>query len=354
MAARVLFVDDESRLLDGIARTLRGSFDVRTATSGEDGLQALQSAGPFAVVVSDMGMPGMNGAQFLSRVRELCPQTIRIVLSGQSDMAQTIAAVNEGNIFRFLCKPCGTQDLIAAVRMGIEQHRLITAEKELLEQTLTGAISMLVDVLNIVNPAAYARARRLHRYVVALTSALNLGEQWQWPLAASVSTIGCILLPSDTLSKVEAGRKLTRDEQLLFDSHPRMARKMLEAIPRLEDVASIVSDQNIALTEEGVSGDLRGQDVKLLGKVLLRAAVELDHHVLHERNSPGAAGTPIGAGTGLPPSVIDAMRLILDAPTQYGVRMVRLRELTAGMVMDEALMTSAVSIAVSRSKSRFR
>src|ERR1700722_7513879 len=111
MAARVLFVDDESRLLEGIARTLRGSFDVYTATSGGEGLSVLQRAGPFAVVVSDMGMPEMNGAQFLSSARELCPQTVRIVLSGQSDMGQTIAAVNEGNIFRFLSKPCSTLNL---------------------------------------------------------------------------------------------------------------------------------------------------------------------------------------------------------------------------------------------------
>jgi response regulator RpfG family c-di-GMP phosphodiesterase len=340
MADQVLFVDDESRLLEGIARTLRGGFDVHTATSGEEGLNVLQSCGPFAVVVSDMGMPNMTGAQFLSKARDLCPQTVRIVLSGQADMAQTIAAVNEGNIFRFLSKPCATQDLLSAVQMGVEQHRLITAEKELLEQTLAGAMNMLVDILNIVSPAAYGRARRLHGYVLALVSALNLGEHWQWPLAALVSPIGCILLPPDTLYKVEAGQALTMDERRLFDSHPKMAGKMLEAIPRLEDVAAIVSGQNGELSELEVRGELRQRDVRSAGKILLRAAVELDRHVLEQRSSGGAAATALGANTGLPTSVIDAMRQIIATAPQYGVRMVRLRDLTAGMLLDEALITS--------------
>jgi response regulator RpfG family c-di-GMP phosphodiesterase len=340
MASRVLFVDDESRLLEGIARTLRGSFDIHTATSGEEGLNVLQSSGPFAVVVSDMGMPKMNGAQFLGKARDLCPQTVRIVLSGQSDMVQTIAAVNEGNIFRFLSKPCSTQDLLAAVRMGVEQHRLITAERELLEQTLGGAMNLLVDILNIVSPAAYGRARRLHGYVLALVSALKLGEHWQWPLAALVSPIGCILLRPDTLYKVEAGQALTMDERRLFESHPKMAGKMLETIPRLEEVAAIVAGQNSQLSEPEVRGELGQRDVRSAGKILLRAAVELDRYVLEERNSGGATATALGANTGLPTSVIDAMREICATAPQYGVRMVRLRDLTAGMVLVEALITS--------------
>src|SRR5580693_8048611 len=166
MPAAVLFVDDEPHLLDGIARSLRAHFDIRTASSAAMGLQIVKGSGPFSVVVSDMRMPEMNGAQFLSKVREAAPDTVRIILSGQSDMQQTIAAVNEGNLFRFLSKPCDTQSLLAAIGMAVEQHELITAEKVLLEQTLTGAVNVLIEILSIVTPSAYSRARRLERYVV--------------------------------------------------------------------------------------------------------------------------------------------------------------------------------------------
>ena len=99
---------------------------------------------------------------------------------------------------------------------------------------------MLVEILGIVMPAAHGKAVRLQRYVVALAAALGLPERWQWPLAAMVSQIGCVSLPTDTLSKVEAGQKLNEEEQCLYNAHPDVARKLIDSIPRLEDVAAIV------------------------------------------------------------------------------------------------------------------
>jgi response regulator RpfG family c-di-GMP phosphodiesterase len=97
-------VDDEPRVLDGLRRSLHGSFDVVTATSGEDGLalqrEALAGGDPFAVIVSDMRMPGMDGAEFLTAARAVDRDTVRMVLSGQADLAQTIAAVNHADLFR--------------------------------------------------------------------------------------------------------------------------------------------------------------------------------------------------------------------------------------------------------------
>ena len=103
--AKVLFVDDEPHLLAAIQRALRNHFEVFTAVGGTEGLGVLQTAGPFPVVLSDMRMPEMSGVQFLGKVRELYPDTVRMIFSGQADLPATIAAVNEGNIFRFLSRP---------------------------------------------------------------------------------------------------------------------------------------------------------------------------------------------------------------------------------------------------------
>jgi response regulator RpfG family c-di-GMP phosphodiesterase len=105
MSERVLFVDDECQVLEGVQRSLRKLVDVQTATSGAEGLRLLNEEGPFALVVSDMRMPGMNGAQFLAKVHETRPDTVRMILSGQSDLQATIDAVNEGHIYRFLANP---------------------------------------------------------------------------------------------------------------------------------------------------------------------------------------------------------------------------------------------------------
>jgi response regulator RpfG family c-di-GMP phosphodiesterase len=129
---RVLFVDDEPNVLDAVRRQLRKRCHVMTATSGEQGLEVIRERGPIAVVVSDMRMPGMSGTRFLRLVRDLSPDTVRIVLSGQADLQDTIEAVNEGQVFRFLLKPSSPETLWAAVEAGLQLHRMLTTDRELL------------------------------------------------------------------------------------------------------------------------------------------------------------------------------------------------------------------------------
>ncbi|MGA8709238.1 MAG: HD domain-containing phosphohydrolase [Steroidobacteraceae bacterium] len=335
----VLFVDDEPHLLDGVARALRSRFRIHTATSGAEGLQVLQQAGPFAVVVSDMRMPEMNGVQFLSRVRDLYPDTVRMILSGQSDLAATIASVNEGNIFRFLSKPCPTQHLIAAVGVGVEQYRLVMSEKVLLEQTLSGAVSMLIEMLGLVTPAAYGRAQRLKQYVGALSSALQLREHWAWGLAALLSQIGCVSLPKETLSKIEANQALTEEERSLYESLPQLACRMLHAIPRLEDVAAIVGAQNAPLKTLAISKSATAWDIRTAGIVLLRTASAFDYEMAKGRNSAAAAEAIHTSESSLPQFLIEALKTLVPANRERVVRTVRLLDLAPGMLLDEPLIT---------------
>ena len=120
---RILCVDDEPAVLDGLRRRLRDRFEVRVATSGAAGLAALADDGPFAVVVSDMRMPAMDGAVFLQHVRERAADTVRILLTGYGDVESLAAAVNQGNIFRLLTKPCPPDVLRATLDAGVRLHR---------------------------------------------------------------------------------------------------------------------------------------------------------------------------------------------------------------------------------------
>jgi response regulator RpfG family c-di-GMP phosphodiesterase len=336
---RVLFVDDEPHVLEGLARSLRNRFDIHTATSGAEGLQMLQNAGPFSVVVSDMRMPQMNGAQFLAKVCELSPDSVRVILSGQSDIAATIAAVNEGNIFRFLSKPCSTQYLLAAVGMAVEQHQLITSEKMLLEQTLGGAVKMLIEILGVVSPAAHSRALRLQRYVNSLVTTLQLREHWQWPMAALLSQIGCMSLPKDTMSKVEAGQSLTDEERSQYELHPELAGRLLEGIPRLEAVAGIVRAQNGFQGELDVTSNSSHWDVMTAGSILLCAACEFDRQAARFRQARDAAEAVRSTLKWLPEQVIEALITVPVAGQAHVLRQVRLVDLAAGMLLDEPLLT---------------
>jgi FixJ family two-component response regulator len=131
---KILFVDDEAAVLDGYQRLLRNQFRVSAALGGEQALTLIQNTGPYAVVISDMRMPGMNGAQFLSRVRERAPNTVRMLLTGHADLDVAIEAVNEGKIFQFLTKPCEREILVKAIRSGLDKYRVAVAEKEIVRK----------------------------------------------------------------------------------------------------------------------------------------------------------------------------------------------------------------------------
>ena len=138
---RVLVVDDDRNLLDGLRRQLRGTFDLATALGGHEGLDVLRAVGHgdgFTVVLSDYQMPQMNGAAFLAAVRDVAPDATRMLLTGQADLNGVASVVNQGGVFRFLMKPVSRDVLTEALRAGVEQYRLVTYERELLEQTRLG------------------------------------------------------------------------------------------------------------------------------------------------------------------------------------------------------------------------
>ena len=211
---RILCVDDEPHILDSLTDTLHRRFDVRTATSGADGLAQL-SAEPdgFAVVMSDMRMPAMSGAVFLREARHVAPDATRILLTGYADLDAAISAVNDGQLFRFLTKPCPADVLLATCDAALEQHRLRTAEKVLLEQTLKGSVGALSDVLALANPAAFGRSASVRKYAQRLASALEVEDMWEVEVAAMLAQLGAVTLPPETAEKVYSGAKLTTREQ---------------------------------------------------------------------------------------------------------------------------------------------
>jgi len=123
MPGRILLVDDDQLILDGLGLMLRGHFEARTARGGREALDVLRAEGPFAVVVSDLRMPGMDGVEFLARARELSPGTVRVMLTGHGDLDAAMEAVNRGEVFRFLVKPCPAEVLRAALGDALEKHR---------------------------------------------------------------------------------------------------------------------------------------------------------------------------------------------------------------------------------------
>lgn len=340
----VLCVDDERAVLDGLSLHLRRRFQVLTAQSGAEALTVLAREPLVAVVISDMRMPGMDGATFLTRAREAAPDTVRLLLTGQAHIDSAIAAINEGRIFRFLTKPCPPATMMAAVDAAAEQHRLMTSERVLLQDTLRGAIKALTDVLALSNPVSFGRATRIKQLVTDLAAKLDVKDAWQAEVAAMFSQLGTMTLPPETVEKIYLGFPLSPEEQRMAARAPAVAEQLVRNIPRLDVVADILAayGRRRKATDAG-GGDPRVAVVESMAQ-LLRAAIDFD--TLESQGSAGALviDTMRGRMDRYEPRFVDALSELRGGQSpRVGVREVFLSVLTVGMVfVDDVKMQNGM------------
>ena len=340
MSDGILCVDDDASILEGYKRHLRKEFKLETAVGPEQGLQMVAEGGPFAVVVSDLQMPGMNGIQFLARVREQAPDTVRILLTGNADLQTSIDAINQGQIFRFLTKPCTPEALANTLKAGLAQYRLITVEHELLEHTLSGSIKVLCEVLSLVNPEAFGRSTRITRYVEAIAANLHVSELWAIKTAAMLSQIGCVILPEAVLKKVYRGETLTPEESQLFNQHPFVAFDLIAKIPRMTRVAEIIKYQDKYYDGVGVSGDRRqGNEIPMEARIL---KVALDFDALESAGKTKVeAFNQLKQRTGwYDPTVIEALKAAFAQEIKYETQTAMVADLREHMILAEAINSS--------------
>jgi response regulator RpfG family c-di-GMP phosphodiesterase len=272
---KILLVDDEPLVLLALQRALCTDFQIEIAVGPDEALQALENKGPFAVLVSDFKMPGMNGVQFLAHAGKCYPETVRIMLTGQADLNAAMAAVNEGQVFRFLTKPCPSRVLARTLEAALDQYSLITAEQELLRRTLMGAITLLTEVLSAVDPAAFSCSFRIKRYAMLLAKAFGIEDAWQLEVAGILSQIGCIaVLPPNAIHA--HSMDLLESSPHLFYRQPLAAANFLRRIPRLETTAEIVALQHKPYRDYDPDAEENVGDLVQVGGQILHVAVELE------------------------------------------------------------------------------
>jgi response regulator RpfG family c-di-GMP phosphodiesterase len=334
----ILLVDDEPNVLLGYERILRGLFKTETAVGAAAALKVIRAGGPYAVVLSDMRMPEMDGVQFLTRVKTLSPETVRIMLTGYADVESALSAVNEGNIFRFLTKPCSKQVLASTLTTALAQYRLVVSEKDILEKTLTACLTVLTEVLSLASPAAFSRATRLRRYMSHVLTALSTPNRWKFESAAMLSQLGCITMVPETIDAVYAGHQLPPKEKELYDTHPRIASDLLKSIPRMESVAWIIAHQNQPIT---VEGDIRDRELAemRLGAELLQVTLAFDTLVRRGSSRTEAAFKVARKVAGLDSRVPMALVEVEPEDHDKKKRTCRIEELAPGMIIDQELRT---------------
>lgn len=285
MTETILFVDDDIRLVSALQRCFHRTYHVELALTADDALAALDET-HYAVVVSDLQMPGMNGIELLTKVKERSPETVRILLTGQADLEAAINAVNEGCVFRFLQKPCPQELLKKTLDAGLAQYRLHRAEQDVLQETLLGTVGALTELLANLEPAAFGRAARIRWCVRKLCLEMKVPDQWQLEAAALLSQIGCIPVSGNALNPCDAEEPSANPDLPSASSQARMARRILERVPRLHTVAQIIDRQYDGF--ENTANCAPEEYVVRFGAQMLRIGIDFDEAISRGRSFPEA------------------------------------------------------------------
>lgn len=347
MTEKILFVDDEPAILHSMQRQLHKRFNIQIATSGDEALRILKEDGPFAVIVSDMRMPNMDGIRLLKMAKNLYPDTVRILLTGYADQQTAIEAVNNGQVFRFLVKPCSPGLLIISLVLAIKQYHLITAEQDLLQKTLKGCVSVLSELLSMTNPLAFSSSLRIREYMMHLVDVLQLPNPWQYEIAALLAQIGCVTLPGEILSKFYVGQKLTAKETELFDGHPETAQKLLQQIPRMEQVTSMIACQQKPFSAYADEPAESMPKEIVLGAQILKAVIDYDRLLFQGKDCKTSLALMHKQKKVYNPVVLAALAGVRTTPHEQ-VLSLKVDQINVGMVAEDDVLATNGSLIVAK------
>ena len=377
----VLCVDDGPSILSALRRVLRAEgCRLLIAQGGVEAL-AILATEAVDVVVSDMRMPGMDGAQLLAQVREQWPGTARILLTGYADMDATIAAINNGQIYRYIHKPWDEHELRLTVRQAAERQQL---ERERLRlQELTQQQNQALQELNVALEARVAertaelsvaneRLKRNYLTVIRTFSGLlelrggvlaghgkrvgdlarRMGVALELPteqiqdlfVAGLLHDLGFTAIPENVLTIAQM--LLGPAEMNAYRRHPVLAAQALMALEDMQGVIPIVRGHHERFDGKGFPDRLMGTDIPLGARIL--AVVDhyddlLHGHITGKPLKPDQAKSLLqkGAGEQFDPDLLALLlRLTDEQPTQYPLKEVAARELKPGMVIGRDLKTA--------------
>jgi len=349
MTKKILFVDDEMLLLDSLKRELNFRYEIDTALSGAEGLEKIRTSGPYAVIVTDFRMPVMDGIKFLEQVKEIAPNSVRMMLTGNTDLPTAIDAINQGQIFRFLTKPCNGDMIAQSLDAGLRQYQLVMAEKELLEKTLKESVSLLTEVLAIVNPKAYGRSLRMQQLVAHICREMKFQDSWQYEMAAALSQLGWIIFPQSMLEKIDSGQPLSATEMVIFSKHPFTAGKLLEKIPRLEQISRMIAGQGRSIDALCLNPAYPDQYQVDMGSHILKICVDYDQFMMQGLLHDQILVTMQSKPSVYHQEIINALKTLQSAqslPELRSIELVTHEDLEVGMLLVEPIRDSKGNILV--------
>jgi putative two-component system response regulator len=280
ISTKILLVDDDDNLLKSYQRHLSEDFRIDTASGAKEALEMIQSNGSYAVIISDLKMPGMDGIEFLSRVKEIAPQSVRMMLTGNADLETSIGAVNEGNIFRFLLKPCPVETLKQAISSGVRQYKLIEGEKEIMKQlhtkkilnALKETIQLIGMTLEAKDPYTAGHQKRVARLASAIAEEMGLAEEKIEGIhfAGLIHDIGKVYIPAEILNRPGT---LSTLEFELIKTHAQVGYDIIQHVKFPWPIAEAIFQHHERMDGSGYPSGFSGEQIIIEARILAVADV---------------------------------------------------------------------------------
>ncbi len=317
----ILIVDDAAENIAVLKGILSNDYKVKVALNGEKALQISSSDSPPDLILLDIMMPEMDGYEVCRRLKS-SKQTNDIpviFVTAKGEVGDETLGFEVGAI-DYITKPVSPPIVLARVKNIIELHHTRSRLQEALSKTLTGSVELMMDVLSLINPTAFGRSRNLRRHVCATAKRLGHQKNWSIEVAAMLSQLGCITIPSELLEKIYNGEVVSAEEQALFNNHPQVGKRLLEKIPNFQEAAEIIALQNSELDESGSQVQL--------GASLLQVALHLDD-MDRKRTKP----VSVAKATVQKPAYVQETIETVEESSGGGEQTVSLSELRSGMTL---------------------
>lgn len=266
---KVLIVDDEEDNLALLYRTLRHDYEVFKTTSPIEALKQME-AETFDVILSDHKMPEMDGIEFLRKSYELCPGTLRLLVTAYSDSKILIDAINYAKIYRYIKKPWEPADLLVTVQSAIECFQLKKENDRLiddLKDLFSGTINAIIEALDAKDSYTLGRSRRVAFLALKIVKYFNLPaeEAGKLELAGLLHDIGMIGVPEEVLNRTES---LAAEDFEEIKKHVNHGVKILEDIKQLKDVVEIIKYHHERYDGTGYPYGKKGDEIPLNAKII--------------------------------------------------------------------------------------
>ena len=265
---KILCVDDEPNILSALRRMIGlEGFQVTTADSGSQAL-ALMAEQEFHVVVSDMQMPGMTGVELLDQVRQKWPTTMRLLLTGNAEVSGAIAAINQGEIYRYLTKPWNDDELLGVLKSAIEMWEQARARDAKLRSSYVMSIKAFSALIDLRRPELLAHSRRVAQLArkVAKQAGLEEDQQQEVFIAGLLHDVGKIALSDHYLRSKFF--ELPLGDVKLYRKHSAMGQMSLSISEELKGVAQIVRSHHEYFDGSGFPDKLHGDAIVIGARIV--------------------------------------------------------------------------------------